>query len=520
MCLEYKGTLTNPSGTKMSGDYTMTFHVYDPSEVFSNKICDDKTPRIRLTRVKNFGIINLGKTEYTYSEQFIGSNKYQGGVLMPFQSVPLDKAVVDEVVAEFGISVARASIREVNRVINTIEKRLGVSFIRMEFGIPGLQSNPIAHEAERIALKDKDLGNVYSPFDGIPDLKEAASEFVRAFMNIEMPPHCLVPTVGAMQGGFISMGIAGCRFADRDTILFLDPGFPVNKLQCRVWGFRSESVDVYDLRGEDLIEALEEKFATGRIGGIMYSNPNNPTWVCFKDSELEGIGKLCSKYSIIAIEDLAYFGMDFRQEYGIPYEPPYQPTVANYTDQYIILISSSKIFSYAGQRVAVAAISPQMFKETSRNLEKRFSTTNLGHAFVHGGIYTTTAGVAASVQHGLAALFKAAVNGEFVFTDTVKEYEDRARAMKKTFLDNGFNLVYDNDLGEPLADGFYFTLAYPGMDSVKLLDELLYYGISAISLTTTGSSRDEGIRACVSLTKLDRIPELKHRLEAFRRDHK
>ncbi len=439
---------------------------------------------------------------------------------MAFQPVPFDRATVDEIVSEFGISVAKASIREVNRVINTIEKRLGVSFIRMEFGIPGLKSNPIAHAAERAALEDNDLGNVYSPFDGIPELKDAASEFVRAFMNIDVPPHCIVPTVGAMQGGFISMGIAGCRFADRDTILFLDPGFPVNKLQCRVWGFRNESVDVYDFRGKALIEAVEEKFASGRVGGIMYSNPNNPTWVCFNDEELEGIGKLCSRYSVIAIEDLAYFGMDFRKEYGIPYEPPYQPTVANYTDQFIILISSSKIFSYAGQRVAVAVISPQMFRETSRNLELRFSTTNLGHAFVHGGIYTTTAGVAASVQYGLAALFRAAVNGDFIFTEPLREYEVRSREMKKAFLDNGFQLVYDNDLGEPLADGFYFTLAYPGMDSTRLLDELIYYGISAISLPTTGSSREEGIRACVSLTKTDMIPELRHRLKAFHRDHK
>jgi len=91
--------------------------------------------------------------------------------------------------------------------------------------------------------------------------------------------------------------------------------------------------------------------------------------------------------------------------------------------------------------------------------------------------------------------------------------------MKKAFLDYGFSLVYDNDLGEPLADGFYFTVAYPGLDSCELLDELLYYGISAISLTTTGSSRDEGIRACVSLTKTEQIPELRFRLEAFHHDH-
>jgi aspartate/methionine/tyrosine aminotransferase len=438
---------------------------------------------------------------------------------MSFHPVPFDKAVVDKVITESGISVASASIREVNRVINQIEEKLGVRFIRMEFGVPGLPSVPIAHEAERAALEDRALGSVYSPFDGVPELKEASREFLRAFMNLDVPAQCIVPTVGSMHGGFISMGIAGHRFSDRDTILFLDPGFPVNKLQCKVWGLRNDSVDFYDLRGNKLIAALEEKFATGRVCGIMYSNPNNPTWICLKEQELEGIGELCSKYRVIAIEDLAYFGMDFREEYGIPFEPPYQPTVAKYTDQYIILISSSKIFSYAGQRVAIAVSSPKLFEETSENLKDRFGTTNLGHAFVHGGIYTTTAGVAASVQYGLAALFRAAVKGDLVFTDLIKEYAERAREMKKAFLENGFSMVYDNDLGEPLADGFYFTVAYTGLSATELLDELLYYGISAISLTTTGSIRQEGIRACVSLTKLEQIPELRHRLEAFHRDH-
>jgi aspartate/methionine/tyrosine aminotransferase len=322
-----------------------------------------------------------------------------------------------------------------------------------------------------------------------------------------------------MHGCFISIGIASFRFRDRDTFLFLDPGFPVNKLQCKVWGVRTESIDLYDHRGPKLIAALEERLATGRVGGIMYSSPNNPSWVCLKESELAGIGALCTKHRVIAVEDLAYFGMDFREEYGNPGVPPHQPTVARYTDQWILVISSSKIFSYAGQRVAVSIVSPALFEERCPALAARFGTDRLGHAFVHGGIYPTTAGVVASAQVGLAALMNAVVEGKFRFTDPLREYERRARAMKAAFLENGFRLVYDNDLGEPLADGFYFTVAYGGLDGSRLLDELLCYGVSAIALAGTGSVREEGIRACVSLTSLDMIPELRRRLEAFHRDH-
>ena len=75
------------------------------------------------------------------------------------------------------------------------------------------------------------------------------------------------------------------------------------------------------------------------------------------------------------------------------------------------------------------------------------------------------------------------------------------------------------DLDKPLADGFFFTLSYPGFSGAGLLKELLYYGISAISLEITGSERKEGIRACVSQVKLDQLPLLEKRLKLFSRDY-
>ncbi len=51
--------------------------------------------------------------------------------------------------------------------------------------------------------------------------------------------------------------------------------------------------------------------------------------------------------------------------------------------------------------------------------------------------------------------------------------------------------------------------------SVDLIRQLLRYGISAITLETAGSSRVEGLRACVSLTDDSRFGELEERLKAF-----
>jgi len=433
---------------------------------------------------------------------------------------PIPASIVREKISESRLaSVGLASIRELNRLVGEIETASGQRFIRMEMGVPGLKPSEIEIEGEIEALR-RGVGATYPPFDGIPELKREMVRFIKLFLNTDVAPaHCL-PTVGSMQGCYLAMMMTGRRKKGRDGILFIDPGFPVNKKQARVLGLNQESFDVYDYRGDKLKDKLESILATGKIGALMYSNPNNPAWICFTEKELGTIGELCTRYDVIALEDLAYFGMDFRQDTSIPGQPPFIPTVSHYTDNYILLISASKSFSLAGQRFGMTAISDALFESTGDGLEPYFGTDRFGYAYIFGGIYSLSSGVCHSTQYGVAALLKAVNDGEHNFVTAVREYGDRAKAMKTLFTSNGFSLVYDMDEDQPLADGFYFTLSYPGFSGVELVEELLYYGISAISLSTTGSSRTEGIRACVSMTGEDRFEALEERLKAFDTDHK
>ena len=100
----------------------------------------------------------------------------------------------------------------------------------------------------------------------------------------------------------------------------------------------------------------------------------------------------------------------------------------------------------------------------------------------------------------MAAILKAANEGRINILDGVREYAERAHAMKELFTKYGFEIVYDRDLEEPIADGFYFTIIYRASRR-DLTKEILYYGISAIPLRDTGSKK-QGLRACVSQTGL------------------
>jgi len=434
--------------------------------------------------------------------------------------VPFDREAVGRIIRESGVDLRVASIREMNAIVDRIEKALDVRFIRMEFGIPGLPAHEVAVNAEIEALREKGLASKYAPFIGVPELKEEASRFAKLFMDVDVPPPCCVPTVGAMQGCFLSLAVAGRVHPDRSTILFLDPGFPVNKQQTRFLGFRSDRIDFYDHRGKKLVDALDRRLSKGDVAAVLWSSPNNPSWVILKEEELTGIGEVMEKHGAIAIEDLAYFGMDFRKDYSRPGEPPYQPTIAKHMNRWFTIVSSSKSFSYAGQRVALTFIAPALMTEESGHLEPYFLTKKVGYAFIHGGIYPTTACIPEGPQHGLTALLRGVNNGEIPFLQDVREYARRAKGMKRAFLENGFRLVYDNDLGEPLADGFYFTVSHPKYEQGwELIAELLHYGVSAITLDSTGSDRKEGLRACTSLTSVEMIPALEERLARFAKDH-
>jgi len=426
----------------------------------------------------------------------------------------IPKSLVDTVFDQFGESdITRLSIREMGRLVAQIEEQSGHEFIHMEMGVPGLPALDIAIRAEKEAL-DNGLASIYPNIEGIPYAKNEIARFANLFMNIEVSPLNCVPTVGAMQGSFAVLLAAARTNPQKPFTLFIDPGFPVNKSQLQLLGLPYKSFDILNFRGDKLKDKLESFLKEGNICSICYSSPNNPSWICFSENELKSIGELATKYDAIVVEDLAYFAMDFREHYGTPGVAPFQPTVAHYTDNYVLLLSASKIFSYAGQRIGMMITSEKLRTRRYPNLKNYYTSDVLGRFIPYGVLYATTAGTSHSAQYALATVLKAVNDGEIDFVTALHPYAEKAKVMKALFLKYNFYIVY-NDEDKELADGFYFTVAYPGMTSAELMKEFLYYGISAISLVITGSENQNGLRACVSFVRMDQMGLLEERLKAF-----
>ena len=428
---------------------------------------------------------------------------------------PISRQSIDEVLKRLDIAdIGRTTIRQCVNVSHELERLSGEKFVHLEFGIPGLDACRIGIEAQKRSLDSGDA-SVYPPACGIRELKENGSRFIKAFVGVDISPEGIVPTVGSMQGCYNLLLECIQMNPSKDTVVYLNPGFPSHYVQAKVLGFKTRMFDLYDFRGEKFREKLEDVFGDGRVAAIVYSNPNNPSWVCLTEDELRSLGELCTRYDVVALEDMAYLCMDFRKDRSVPFQPPYQPTVARYTDNCVLMISASKIFSYAGERIAMVAISDKLYSREYPALRERYGLGRFGDNFSLTYLYVNSSSCSHSAQYAFAAMLGAAADGEYDFVGEMREYGRRAGKAKEIFLRHGFHIVYDKDLDEDVSDGFFFTIGYDGLTGSQLLLDLLRCGICAITMVATRSTR-EGIRVCVSmLNSGDDFRALDERLGLF-----
>lgn len=432
---------------------------------------------------------------------------------------PLDNDTLDKVVKDLQIlDVPSATIRQISSLAGRLEQEAGEKIVHLEIGNPGMEAENIGIEAEIKALRSG-VANKYPDIAGIPKLKNAGARFVKAFLDVDIDPEGIVPTVGSMQGSFTLMILLKQRLAQKDTLLMLYPGFPAQRHQAKLLGLNLEGFDIYEYRGKKLEAKLEEYFKSGRITAMLYSNPNNPAWTNLTPEELEIIGRLATKYDVIVLEDLAYGGMDFRYDLSHPCEPPYIASVAKYTDNYILLISASKIFSYAGQRIAMVCMSKAVYEREYEFCRNFYDMPRFGDAYIYGVLYCASSGTSHSGQYAMAEMLDKAADGALDFVDHCREYGRRAKLMKKILDDAGFHIIYSYDGDDKIADGFFFTVGYGDMSGGELQKELLRYGVSSISLPSTGSEQN-GVRVTVSMiSDEETFNMLNDRLQLFKKDH-
>ena len=102
--------------------------------------------------------------------------------------IPIQKEVIDRIARDNKIAnPGKASIREMRKMVQDVEKETGVRFVKMEMGIPGLPAPQVGVNAQIEALKSG-VASIYPEIYGTADFKKEAARFVKNFLDIDVTP--------------------------------------------------------------------------------------------------------------------------------------------------------------------------------------------------------------------------------------------------------------------------------------------------------------------------------------------
>ena len=413
--------------------------------------------------------------------------------------------LVAEAMREVGPLTTIRKIDDLMQLIKNGFPELG--YLPMHLGNPSSRTPKELIMYEKMAL-DLGVTSFYAPSYGFNDLNVVCADFVHKFVGTKSSS--ILQTLGGAHASWESMAaLQRLSGSSKNAMIIFTPAFPVHMLQAKTLGIRTIPFEFPDFRGDKLEAALEEILKKENCGvhAILYSNPRNPTWFCLTPEELETIANLAEKYGVVVMEDLAYFCMDFREKLGI-LGAQYQPSVSNYTDNYLLFFSGSKIFSYPGGRFGFIVMGDQLAK-------KKIGSNTLYREIALCDTAVTVSSAPSASQKAMLYYLGDINSGKIDFIQPLKEeYESKAKAIRELFEKHGFPVLYDDDCGRPLANGFYFTSFHPHLSGNQVAEKFPPFGMSVTPVEMCWGKR-QGFRVCTASIKLEQLSILDERLGSF-----
>ncbi len=193
----------------------------------------------------------------------------------------------------------------------------------------------------------------YKPDAGIPELRQAFEEKLRAENGIDAPfERRIIVTAGANQA-FFNAVLAICD--PGDEVILLSPYYFNHEMAIALASCRAVCVPT-DGNYRPKHDAIEASI-TPRTRAIVTVSPNNPTGVVYPRETLASINRLCAERGIYHISDEAY-------EY-FTYEGAahFSPGSLGGDEHTISLYSLSKAFGMASWRVGILVAPEHLFED-------------------------------------------------------------------------------------------------------------------------------------------------------------
>ncbi len=231
----------------------------------------------------------------------------------------------------------------------------GKDMIHLQIGEPDFDTPPHIVEAAVQALRDGQTH--YCPAPGIPQLREAAADYLSRTRSLSIDPARVLVTPGAKP--FLFFGVlATCN--PGDEVIYPNPGFPIYESVIRWAGATPVPLPLTEESGfafsaDDLAERLTPKTKL-----VILNSPANPTGGVVPREVNAEVAKLLSNHSCYILTDEVYSEMVYDGEHD---------SIASHgdlLDRTILLDGFSKTFAMTGWRLGYAAVPKELVEPLTR----------------------------------------------------------------------------------------------------------------------------------------------------------
>jgi aspartate/methionine/tyrosine aminotransferase len=224
-------------------------------------------------------------------------------------------------------------------------EREGRDVIHLEIGEPDFDTPTHISEVAVEALRAGQTH--YCPSAGIPELREAAAEFLSATRGIDIQPANVLVGTGAKPFLFFTI-LATCN--PGDEVVYPDPGFPIYESAISWAGATPVPLPLLEDRDftfdpNDLAERL-----SGRTKLVILNSPQNPTGGVLSLEDVAATAELLAGSTAWVLSDEVYSQLLYEGEHASV------ASLEGMLERTILLDGLSKTYAMTGWRCGFAAV--------------------------------------------------------------------------------------------------------------------------------------------------------------------
>ena len=234
-------------------------------------------------------------------------------------------------------------------------EREGRDVIHLEIGEPDFPTPLHICEVAAEALRAGETH--YCPSAGIPELREAAAEYLSTTRGVDVGPENVLVGTGAKP--FLFFGIlATCN--PGDEVVYPDPGFPIYESAIRWAGATPVPLPLLEERdftfaADDLAERLGS-----RTKLVILNSPQNPTGGVLSPEDVASAAELIAETDAWVLSDEVYSQMLYEGEFASIATHP------GMLERTILLDGLSKTYAMTGWRCGFAAVPNELVDPLTR----------------------------------------------------------------------------------------------------------------------------------------------------------